>query len=63
MSDKRKYRVTPSENAGYAPGQYVVQYYDPNMRVWFDMGEPKSHSDALSLVRLYRNKTTDSVEE
>ena len=39
---KRKYRIRPSEKAGYTPGKFVVQYYDPSYKVWFDASDPKA---------------------
>ena len=38
----RKYRLTPSERAGYGPGSWVVQYYDQAIGQWFDHGDPLS---------------------
>lgn len=49
MSDKpRTHRMIPSDQAGYGPGQYVVQYRDPDMSLWFDVGNPLSHADATA---------------
>ncbi len=38
---KRNFRMTPADQAGY-PGSrlWVVQYYDREMRAWFDVGDP-----------------------
>lgn len=46
MIGPRRYRVVPSEKAGYAPGLSVLQYFDPDIRVWFDIGDPKSEAEA-----------------
>jgi hypothetical protein len=43
---KRNYRKVPSERAGYGPGLWVVQYYDRDMRVWFDVGDPLTVAEA-----------------
>lgn len=47
---RRKYRAQPSEKVGYGPGLYVVQYYDTEARVWFDMGDPVPEGEARARV-------------
>lgn len=47
---KRKYRIQPSAKAGYTPGKFVVQYYDPSYKVWFDASDPMSQRDAAERV-------------
>lgn len=51
----RKYRKVPSERAYYPPGLWVVQYYDRDMRVWFDVGGPRSEADATARLRELRS--------
>jgi hypothetical protein len=36
----RKVRVMPSDQVGYGSSQWVVQYYDRDHRVWYDIGDP-----------------------
>lgn len=47
----RKYRKVPSEQAGYAPGLFVVQYFDKTVHVWFDHGGPRTDAEATALLR------------
>lgn len=35
-----KYRIVPSSDAGYGPGRFVVQRYYPDLKLWFDVGDP-----------------------
>lgn len=53
----RKYRKVPSEQAGYGPGSWVVQYYDRDMRVWFDVGDPLTEPEAIARLRLLRGES------
>lgn len=52
---KRKYRRFPSERAGYGPGLWVVQYYDRDMRVWFDVGDPLNSEQASARLAELRS--------
>jgi hypothetical protein len=47
----RRYRVVPSERAGYAPGRWQVQYYAPDIGRWFDHGDPRA-TKALARARI-----------
>lgn len=38
----RRYQVFPSSEAGYGPGRFIVRYWDPEIGVWFDAGDPVS---------------------
>lgn len=48
---KPRHRMVPSEQAGYGPGKHVVQYYDREKKVWFDVGDPKSKTEAQALLK------------
>jgi hypothetical protein len=40
-------RVVPTgARNGYAPGQWIAQYWDAEFRVWFDIGDPRDHRAA-----------------
>lgn len=54
MSQKRAYRMVPSDKAGYGPGLFVVQYFDQEARVWFDVGDPLTETEALERLRVLR---------
>lgn len=45
------YRMVPSEKAGYAPGKHVVQYHDPVIGRWFDVGDPLTEDAARARLR------------
>lgn len=51
---KRKYRMVPSEQAGYTPGLFVVQYRDPDVKRWFDIGDPKERKVARDILAGYQ---------
>lgn len=36
----RRYRMVPSEQAGYGPALWVVQEWYYDIRAWFDIGDP-----------------------
>lgn len=38
-------RIVGSEESGYSPGLYVLQYKDKN-GMWFDIGDPKTKARA-----------------
>lgn len=44
MSRRRRQRtvkVVPASEAGYGHGSgWIARYYDPSMRLWFDIGDP-----------------------
>ena len=43
----RRIRVIPASENGYGPGSgYLVQYRDPEIGAWFDIGDPVSAADA-----------------
>lgn len=48
---ERRYRKVPSEQAGYAPGRWVVQYYDATIGRWFDVGDPLDEADATARLK------------
>jgi hypothetical protein len=48
---KRKYRMQPSEKAGYLPGKFVVQYYEAGYKVWFDASDPLTKEDAQARIK------------
>jgi hypothetical protein len=43
-------RKVPSEQAGYGPGLWVLQRWDADKRLWFDVGDPMSEADAHERV-------------
>lgn len=59
----KRYRMLPSDQAGYAPGLYVVQYRDDSLGLWFDVGDPLSHADALARLRDLRANTQQDKEK
>ena len=56
MSETRKYRMVPSEKAGYGPGRWVVQYYARDMRVWFDVGDQLNREQAQERLDALRGE-------
>lgn len=52
----RKYRKVPSDKAGYGPGLWVVQYFDREMRAWFDVGDPLTDAEASARLSDLRSK-------
>lgn len=48
---ERRYRKVSSEQAGYAPGRWVVQYYDANIGRWFDVGDPLDEAGATARLK------------
>lgn len=48
---ERRYRKVPSEQAGYGPGRWVVQYYDSAVGRWFDVGDPLDEADAIARLK------------
>lgn len=62
MTRPQTFRMVSSEKAGYGPGQWVVQYHDPEAAVWFDVGDPLDHDAARArLSRLRAEAATDLV--
>jgi len=60
MSDghgaRKKYRMVPSEQAGYGPGKFVVQYFDHEVRAWFDVGDPLDRAEASERLKAKRTE-------
>lgn len=46
MSIARTRVVSTGPTNGYAPGQWLAQYWDAEFGVWFDIGDPKDHRSA-----------------
>lgn len=40
-----RYRTVPSSQAGYGPGRLVVQKFYPDLKLWFDVGDPVDSQD------------------
>lgn len=48
---KKRYRKVPSDQAGYGPGRWVVQYHDPDVGRWFDVGDPLDEDAATARLK------------
>lgn len=57
MTAAEKFRKVPSEQAGYTPGRFVVQHYDRDAKVWFDVGDPLDEATADARLAACREGT------
>lgn len=59
------FRMQSAEQAGYGAsdvGKVVVQYYDRDAKVWFDIGDPLTRREARSRIWRLRDGTYDLPE-
>lgn len=48
----REYAVVPAWEAGYGFGSgWIVRYYDPEVQVWFDAGDPHDTKEAAQAAK------------
>lgn len=52
-------RVVPTgPTNGYGPGRFLAQYFDRDVAVWFDIGDPHdTEAEALTAAREYEEST------